>query len=298
MIVQSHTLFHPLLLRSFLAVADSGSFTRAARQLALQQSTISQHVARLEEQVGATLLDRTRARIGLSERGRAIEQIAREILAGYQRLEHRLTGPELMGRIRLGSPEEFAVFRLPRILTDFRRLHMKVELEVHVAPSAELFAMIDAGALDLTVAERKAGERRGDLIRQERLVWFGNGEQWPAPNEALPLVLYPEPSPVRDLVVEACQAAGRSWRAAGGSASYLALRAAVLAGIGLTAFGESSNPLTVVPVPTSLGLPSLPPVELVLEVANPLPPVLELAEAIVEVERNSATDQPATNTLT
>jgi DNA-binding transcriptional LysR family regulator len=111
MIIQSHTLFHPLLLRSFLAVADSGSFTRAARQLALQQSTVSQHVARLEEQVGATLLDRTRARIGLSERGRAIEQIAREILAGYQRLEHRLTGPELMGRIRLGSPEEFAVFR-------------------------------------------------------------------------------------------------------------------------------------------------------------------------------------------
>ena len=285
MITDSRTLFHPVLLRSLLAVADEASFTRAARRLALQQSTVSQHVARLEEHLGSPLLDRTRSRIVLTEQGRAIEQVARDILAGFQRLEHRLAGPELKGRIRLGSPEEFAVFRLPRILTGFRRLHREVELEVHVAPSQELFAMIDASLLDLTVAERPQGERRGELIRTERLTWFGNGEVWPGPDDPLPLVLYSAPSPVRDLVVDACEAAGRTWRMAGGSASYLALRAAVLAGIGLTAFGESSNPLTVVAAPASAALPPLPPIELVLEVANPLPPVLELADAIVETER-------------
>lgn len=292
MIVDSRTLFHPLLLRSLLAVADAGSFTRGARQLSLQQSTVSQHIARLEEQLGAALLDRTRSRISLNDQGRAIESVARDILASYQRLENRLSGPELTGRIRLGSPEEFAVFRLAPILTNFRRLHHKVELEVHVASSAELFAMMDAGSLDLTVAERRSGERRGELIRLERLVWFGNGEHWPAPDEPIPLVTYPPSSPVREVLTDGCRAAGRNVRMTGGSASYLALRAAVLAGVGLTAFGESSRPVTIVPAPQSAGLPLLPPIELVLEVANPQPPVAELAQAIMDSEgcANPATE--------
>lgn len=286
MISDSRTLFHPVLLRSLLAVADQGAFTRAARQLSLRQSTVSQHVARLEAHLGTQLLDRTRARIALTERGRAIEPVAREILASYQQLEQRLSGPELSGRIRLGSPEEFAVFRLPRILTHFRRLHMRVELEVHVAPSAELFAMVDAGALDLTIAERRVGESRGELIRQEELVWYGNGEGWPAPTDPVPLVLSPSPSPVREILIEACETAGRNWKVSGGSASYLALRAAVLAGIGFTAFGESSNPVTVSPAPASANMPALQPIELVLDVANPQAPVMELAETILDAERN------------
>ena len=72
---------------------------------------------------------------------------------------------------------------------------------------------------------------------------------------------------------------------AGGSASYLAVRAAVLAGIGLTAFGESSNPLTIAAAPAAVELPALTPIELVLEVANPIPPVTELADAILAAER-------------
>lgn len=290
MITDSRTLFHPMLLRSLIAVVDEGSFTKAGKKLALQQSTVSQHVARLEDHLGTALLDRSVAKIRFTPAGQSIEQVAREILSSYLRLEHRLSGPELLGRIRLGSPEEFAVFRLPRILTDFRRLHTRVDFEVHMAPSRELFSMLDAGALDIAVAERRKGETRGDLIRSERLIWYGNGEAWPAPVDELSLVLYPPTSPVHGAVTEACDRAGRKWRAGGTSASYLGIRAAVLAGIGITAFGESSMPISIAKAPSSVGLPPLPSVELVLEVADPRSPVTELAAAILEAERNWSND--------
>lgn len=290
MIDDSRTLFHPILIRSLVAVAEAGSFTRAAKRLALQQSTVSQHVARLEEHLGTTLLDRSGARITFTRAGLDVEATAREILAGYLRLQHRLSGPELLGQIRLGSSEEFAVFRLPRILTEFRRLHTRVDLEVHIAPAEELFAKIDAGLLDLAVAERRKGMPRGELIRQERLIWYGNGEDWPAPGSELALALYPPPSAIRDAVTEACDLVRRPWRAAGTSASYLGLRASVLAGIGLAAFGESSMPVSIFAAPASAGLPPLPTLELVLEVADPRSPVTELAAAIFAAERNWSPD--------
>lgn len=290
MILDSRTLFHPMLLRSLIAVVDEGSFTKAGKKLSLRQSTISQHVARLEDHLGVALLDRSAARIRFTPSGQSIEQIARDILAGFLRLEHRVSRPELLGRIRLGSPEEFAVFRLPRILAGFRRLHTRVDLEVHIAPSDELLAMLDEGSLDIAVAERRAGESRGELIRSERLIWFGNGDSWPAPEDELSLALYPPPSPIRDSITGACERAGRKWRAGGTSASYLGLRAAVLAGIGVTAFGESSMPVSIVEAPVSAGLPPLPPVELVLEVGDRRSPVSELAAAIFDAEKDWSRD--------
>jgi len=286
MIVHSRLLFHPILLRSLVAVVDEGGFSRAARRLSMQQSTVSQHVSRLEEQLGVQLLDRRQARIGFTEAGLMVEQSVRDILSTYERLGNQLTGRELHGQVRIGSPEEFAVFRLPRILTAFRNVHPKVEIEVHVAPSEDLLEMFDGDRLDVAIFERRPGEARGSLIRQEALRWYGTRSNWPSSAETLPLVLYPEGSPVRDVVISACRATGRSWRPAGSSASYLGLRAAVLAGAGITALGASSMPVSIELAPSSIDLPLLPAIELAMDLRDQDPTTVALAEAILAAERD------------
>ncbi|MGH6696189.1 LysR family transcriptional regulator [Sphingopyxis sp.] len=286
MILHPRLLFSPILLRSLLAIVDEGGFSRAAKRLSMQQSTVSQHLMRLEEQLGTKLIERHASRVIFTPAGQRIEQSAREILSLYARLANEVGGRELEGQVRIGSPEEFAVFRLPNILSAFRKVHPRVDLEVHVAPSTDLLEMFDSERLDVAIFERKPGDRRGTLIRHEPLYWYGSGASWPATDESLPLILYPEGSPVRDVITAACADNGRAWRATGSSASYLGMRAAVLAGAGITAFGASSKPVTVETAPAAIGLPRLPGIELALEAHSTDATAAELVDAILSAERH------------
>jgi DNA-binding transcriptional LysR family regulator len=283
--IPARALFHPMLLRSFIATVEERSFSRAARRLALQQSTVSQHVRRLEEAVGRPLLLRTTQQVTPTPEGDDILDMAREILATYERIDRHFRDSQLHGQIRVGSTEEFAVFRLPEILLDFRRVHVGVDIEVTIAPSDVLLSQIDHDQLDLVIAERRQGEARGTFIRLERLQWYGGPSTMQELPDPLPLVLYQAPSLARDLAIEACETAGRAWRVTSTSTSYLGLRAAVIAGLGVTPLGESTRPMTVQAIPPSAGLPPLPDMALILEMRGDSGPVAELAGAILQRER-------------
>ena len=151
----------PVLLRSFLKVSETRSFTEAARQLGLQQSSVSQHVARLEKRVGRRLLARDTHEVRTTPDGDAILPLARQVLEASTRIERYLKGSTLRGRLRLGVSEDFAFTVLPDILAEFAMQHHAVDLELTVGLSGLLYERYDAGDLDLIFVKRRKGDDRG-----------------------------------------------------------------------------------------------------------------------------------------
>ncbi len=247
----------PTLLRSFLEVCEARSFTEAARRLGLQQSAVSQHVARLERRVGRRLLARDTHGVRPTPDGDAIQPFARQMLEAGSRIENYLKGSTLRGRLRLGVSEDFAFTALPDILAEFAMQHHAVDIELTVGLSGRLYEQYDAGELDLIFAKRRAGDRRGTVAWEEKLVWIGRPGSRVADAEVLPLVLYPPPSITRIHALETLERAGRRWRVACTSGSLAGLRAATVAGLGVTAHSARLIPQGLAEVEARPPLPEL-----------------------------------------
>lgn len=187
----SAPVFDPALLTTFVTVTKAGSFTEAGRRLGLRQSTVSQHVRRLEQAASRRLFVRDTHSVALTADGEAMLGLAQGILEANDRAQRYFAGSELRGRVRFGASEDFVQSRLPEVLREFTRLHRAVDLELTVGLSGGLLQTLDAGELDLVLAKRRPGEDRGRLVRRERLVWVGSGPAPPNPDLPLPLILYP-----------------------------------------------------------------------------------------------------------
>ncbi|MEU7703140.1 LysR substrate-binding domain-containing protein, partial [Streptomyces sp. NPDC039028] len=250
-------MYEPAHLRTFLAVAQTLSFTRAAERLGLRQSTVSQHVRRLEEATGRPLFTRDTHRVALTEDGEAMLGFAGTILQAHERAAAYFGGTRLRGRLRFGASEDFVTTRLPEILESFRREHPEVDLELTVELSGTLQARLAAGRLDLILAKRRGGESEGRLVWEDSLIWIGAPGIRLDPDRPVPLILYPPPGITRARALEALEAQGRAWRIACTSSSLSANVAAARAGLGVMAHTRGLVPPGLVPVPARAGLPEL-----------------------------------------
>lgn len=265
-------MFDPDLLRTLLAVAETGSFTRAARRVHLTQATVSQQVRRMEEQVGRALFTRTTHAVALTADGEIMLGYARAILRTADDARRHFTRRQLATTIRLGVAEDYALCCLPRALATFQRAHPQVSLHVELGLSTDLFQRLDDGGFDLVLAKTLAGRAHGQFVLREPLVWVGApgdhrrhqsrlttiaAATAAGGDEPLPLALYPAPSVSRPLMLEALERVGRPWRVAYTSPSIAALRAAVLAGVAVSAFSRRLVPPGLRPLPPDLDLPAL-----------------------------------------
>ncbi|MBO0883765.1 MAG: LysR family transcriptional regulator, partial [Mycobacterium sp.] len=166
-------MFDPTLLRTFVVVAQTLSFTQAARQLGLSQPTVSQHVRRLEEQAGRQLLLRDTRAVTLTDNGEAMAGFARTILAANDAATSYFTGSAMRGRLRFGAADDLALTQLPRILRDFRQLYPQINLELTVTQSGSLQRRLHSGHLDLIFVKQPPGENEGRVVRRDRMVWVG-----------------------------------------------------------------------------------------------------------------------------
>ena len=260
-------MFDPVLLRTFLTVAETGGFTAAARRLDLRQSTVSQHVRKLEHLAGRQLFARDTHSVELTGDGEAMIGFARSILAWQERATAYFAGPELRGRLRFGASEDFVLSRLSDILRNFRATHPLVDLELNVELSGMLHDRLRAGELDLVLGKRHPGERHGRLMWREPLVWTGIADtRWPV-DTPVPLIAYPPPSVTRARALDVLRRSGQPWRVVCTSASLNGLRAATLAGLGVSVFARSQIPDGLVELATDAAdrpLPDLGDVEFVL----------------------------------
>jgi len=276
-------MLDPVQLESFLAVAQTRNFTEAGRRLGLKQSTVSQHISKLEQASGRRLFVRDTHSVVPTADGEAMTGFAQSILEANARARDYFAGSQVRGRVRFGTSEDFVSSRLPELLRDFVRRHALVDLELTVGLSATLYEQLDAGELDLVLAKRRAGDQRGRLVWRDRLSWIGAPETRVDPAQPVPLILYTPPSLTRAVALEALERARRAWRIVCTSGSLSGLRAAALAGLGITLHARGLMPDGLVEVPAAARLPAAGDVEFVVQTARQSArgPAAELAQAIL-----------------
>lgn len=254
--------YDPALLRALVAVTDTGGFTRAAERLHLSQSAISHQIRRLEAQAGITLLVRTTRRLSLTEDGEDFLRHALAVLAAHDALAQRFQRSSLSGAVRFGVPENFMGERLPSLLSRYSRLFPAVRLEVTVGTYLDLRALVAADALDLAVVmSLPDSDDDGTLLRPTQFVWAAAQSVEFDKGLPLPLAFSPTPCMHRQVGVDALDTAGVDWRIVFTSPSQQGLRAAVLAGLAITAVPQGDLEPGMVVVDGQYGLPALPTAE-------------------------------------
>ena len=158
-------------LRSFLAIVDSGSFTKAAERVHKTQSAVSMHIRRLEEQLGCALFVKQGRGARLTDEGERLIEFARRIVQVEAGALAALSRKGLRGSARLGIPDDYAESFLAEILERFNRRHPLVEVSVVCEASTDLAPQVAAGALDLALITDFEGLKGLELLREEPLVW-------------------------------------------------------------------------------------------------------------------------------
>jgi DNA-binding transcriptional LysR family regulator len=262
------TGYDPQLLATFLAVEQTGSFTRAAVRLGIQQPTVSQHIRRLERQVGRTLVLRDTHSVALTADGEAMAGFARNIIAASEQAAAYFSGDRPSGRLRIGIADDLALTRLPQILRDFRRDNPLVDFDLRVDQSGLLHQRLAGDKLDVFIGKRPSGEQRGQLVKRERMVWVGTPSTKLDLTRPLPLVVYPMPSISRTEMDRALNRVQLPFRSACVCYGVNGLIGAVAAGIGISAMAASLVPAQLATLGTQHRLPELGTIDLVLQ-ANP-----------------------------
>jgi DNA-binding transcriptional LysR family regulator len=251
-------------LNSFVMLQQTGSFTEAAARLGIGQSTVTQHIQRLEKSLGRQLVFRDTHQVRLTAEGEALLGYARGMLDLDGKVASLFGESRLRGRLRLGVSEDVVANRLTSILEDFIRLYPLVDLELTVALSAVLYQMQDAGDLDLVLAKRHIGETQGRLLYREPLVWLARDpEHVLSRGDALPLIAFPPPSITRRVAQETLDREKMAWRIVCTCGSLSGLTAAARAGMGVLVQPRSMAPAGLKEVPADR-LPVLEDVEFVL----------------------------------
>ncbi|BBC92537.1 LysR substrate-binding domain-containing protein [Streptomyces griseofuscus] len=273
-------MYDPTQLRTFLAVAQTLSFTQAARRLGLRQSTVSQHVRRLEDAAGRPLFVRDTHSVELTEDGEAMLGFARRILQVHEQATAFFTGTRVRGRLRFGASEDFVLTRLPEILAGFRHDHPEVDLELTVELSGILHERLAAGKLDLVLAKRRPEDPRGALVWRDDLVWIGAERLRLDAERPVPLIVYPPPGLTRARALEVLERQGRDWRIVCTSGSLNGLIAAARAGLGVMAHSRRLIPPGLFRLPERAGLPELGKVDFVLAHGRHRPETQQAADAL------------------
>ena len=224
------------LLQTFVAVVDAGGFTRASERVHRTQSTVSQQIRKLEEQVGHVLLRRHRAgkTVQLTEDGERLLGYARRLVLLAEEAQQLMQSTEEEVSLRLGVPEDFDSLRLMQLLSGFTRLHPAVRLDIITGMSTDLRALMADGSNDLIIIKRDAGVGEAIACWPERLAWICGKDLSVHLNDPVPIAVFPQGCIYRNRLIHTLEAAGRRWRIAFSSQSLAGIQAAVAAGIGMS----------------------------------------------------------------
>ncbi len=245
------------LLKTFLAVVGKESFTEAGRQLHLTQSAVSMQMKRLTEIVGRPLFDIRGKNISLSVTGELLVGHAKKILQAREEALAALSQPDLTGKIRLGSPEDYTSFFLPRILTGFAKMYPNVQFVLTCEPTPSLVTLLNKGELDISIFTA-AAINGGERIHQEPVVWIAAQDAKALDRDPLPLALYNYNCIYRQWAQNALSQIGRNYYAAFLSPSIFGILAAVRSGLAVAPVGRSIVPPDLRIVGKAQGLPDLP----------------------------------------
>lgn len=229
------------LLRTLAAIADTGSFNRAARVVFRTPSAVSMQMKKLEEQIGQSLFAKNGRSVALTPDGEALLGYARRILKLADEALLRFRAPEIQGTIRLGAPDDYASQFLPDILARFAASHPNVEVDVVCQSSSELIGLLQDGNLDVALISAGHGQGSGGVtVYREDLAWVGLKHGCAQEKDPVPLAVSHVGCCWRRQALGSLDRAGIAYRIAYTSKHYVGQLAAVMSGLAIAPFPRSS----------------------------------------------------------
>lgn len=277
------------LLRTFIVLAETQSFTRTAERVFRSQSAVSMQIVKLEDILKCKLFDRDKRNVRLTVEGEKLRGYANQIVGLSDNLLDIFDETDVEGSIAFGSPEDFATYYLPSILAEFVKAYPRVTLNVNCELTLSLIKAFDKKKYDLIVIKQEPGKIYNGAIPlwREQLVWAGSDivdrdsnfknvlKKYTKSGDALPLVLSPPPCVYRQGALDALDKAGIPWKVVYTSPSFAGATAAVRAGLGYTVFPRNMVSNDLISLEQARGWPKLKDAEICLLAKSKLTPAIE-----------------------
>ena len=270
------------LLRTFVAIADTGSFTRAADAVHRTQSAVSMQIKKLEETVGRPVFNRGTRGVALTRSGEILLANARRVLRLLDETILTLGDQGAEGEVRIGIPAEYGNTLLPRILAQFSESHSRVRLTVRCEASTasdtrEGFApALERGELDVAVILAESGDPPGEILFHDPLVWITSERHLVHEEDPLPVAAFNPGCWWRRNALDTLERQNRRYRIAYSSTSVTGIQAAVSAGLAVGFLGRSTVPPGARVLTGEEGFPPLPGSNVVMRTrTGPLSPAVE-----------------------
>ena len=227
------------LLRTFLAVAESGSITAAAERVSRSQSAASLQIGKLETTLGQRLFERHGRGVVLTRAGERLLPVARDVTGLLDATLREMTADGLSGTLRLGVPDDQSKETLSRIIGQFAQSHPLVELDVTCDQGTGFAGMLNRGALDLAVFETAAAGPGQTVLRRERTYWMVSRHHDLLTRDPIPVALFDRQCWWRDAALDVLKRLGRPYRVVFSSQSVAGVAAAIEAGVAIGLLGEA-----------------------------------------------------------
>ena len=251
------------LLKTFLAIIDTGGFTNASRVVHRTQSAISMQVKRLEETIGQSLFERTGRTFTLTTEGEVLVPYARRLLKLHEDAVAAMVKPDVAGAVRIGIIDDYALHFLPDILSRFASAYPRVQVTVRCEPTSLLVPALARGELDLALVN--GTDEDGDIIMHDPAVWVTSAKHLTHEENPLPLAVFHAECVFRKWSLEALDSVNRAYRVAYQSPSVAGILATVSAGLAVAILLASVVPRDFRVLGKDDGFPDLPTAKIVIK---------------------------------
>ncbi|GAB2885538.1 LysR substrate-binding domain-containing protein [Paralcaligenes sp. KSB-10] len=248
------------LLRTLVTIEKANTFSGAANELFKTQSAVTQQMQRLESLIGFPLFEKKGRRRVLTPQGSKLAGYGRRLLAINDEALRTIGQQPMEGDVRLGAPQDVADTILPSALTHIARYAPKVRLEIRVDRSPFLMSALESGDLDLTISTRYQKNLNGIILRTSPTAWLCAADYVHNKRAPVPLILADEPSIFRKTALMALEQTKLEWHINYLAPTLIGIKAAVRAGLGITARSVELLEADMRVLGESDGLPPLAPV--------------------------------------
>lgn len=257
-------------LKSFLAFVETGSFTRAAKQINRTQSAFSAQMKKLEEELSVDLFEKEGRNLVLSEAGLSLRTHAEQLVTLRNKAIKQVKRYEDKRPFRLGCPEDYNDKILPKVIKALQKAEPTCSIHVFSQPSVTLRTWLDEGKLDAAIVTRSANSEEGYWLAHDQGVWVANHHFELDKSQTIPLALFQTDCKYHSAAIDGLSKNALSYQLIACCNTASALRAIIHDGIAIGAMGKISvtDNLQIID-----NMPPLPSVDIVLitgALAHPL----------------------------
>ncbi len=252
------------LLKTFLAIIDTGGFTSASQRVHRTQSAISMQVKRLENTIGQPLFERIGRSFRITAEGEVLVPYARRLIKLHEETVAAMIKPNVVGSVKIGIIDDYALRFLPNILSRFAAAYPQVQVTVRCEPTSLLVPALENGELDLVLVNGNPGED-GEIIRHDQAVWVTSANHLTHEEDPLPLAVFHAECIFRKWALEALDSINRRYRVAYQSPSVAGIIATVSAGLAVAILFDSVAPQEFRRLRSDDSFPELPEATIILK---------------------------------